>query len=71
MSKYIGEVGPIFICPRCRMKRPYSKMVEDPNTKLRVCTEGCADLYDPYRLPARQPENISLQYPRPDESVST
>jgi hypothetical protein len=32
---------------------------------LRVCRDDLDD-YDPYRLPARQPEVITLQYPRPD-----
>jgi hypothetical protein len=37
---------------------------------LRVCNEGCRDEFDPYRLPARQPEKISLRFPRPDVSVA-
>ena len=44
-------------------------MVTDPNTGLKVCTEDCADLLDPYRKPARRAENISLRYPRPDEPL--
>ena len=28
-------------------------------------------MFDPYRLPARQPEDITLRYPRPDESIAT
>jgi len=31
-----------------------------------VCDEGCKDQYDPYRLPARQTERITLRWPRPD-----
>lgn len=38
---------------------------------LRVCGEGCWDTLDPYRLPARKTEKISLRFPRPDLSVAT
>jgi hypothetical protein len=44
----------------------------DPNFPgLKVCQQGCADQKDPYRLPARKTERITLQYPRPDVSVAT
>ena len=43
----------------------------DPNFPgLKVCQQGCADEKDPYRLPARKTERITLQYPRPDVSVA-
>ena len=58
----------IAVCPRCKFKMQYDDMVQDPNTKTWVC-KGCQDLYDPWRLPARNPENISLQHPRPDEEL--
>ena len=60
----------ITVCPRCQMKIYYSDAVQDPNNKLWVCKD-CSDLYDPWRLPARQTEDISLQHPRPDTDVST
>ena len=61
----------IAICDRCKMKRAYVNMGPDTNYPgLRVCNEGCRDQFDPYRLPARQPEKISLRFPRPDESVA-
>ena len=61
----------IFICDRCRMKRPIIEAMPDPNFPgLKVCQQGCADNKDPYRLPARQTERITLQYPRPDVSVA-
>lgn len=62
----------IAICDRCKMKRPYSVMTNDPNFPgLRVCDQGCADQKDPYRLPARQTEKIALRFARPDVSVAT
>ena len=61
----------IAICDRCKMKRAYVDMGPDPNFPgLRVCDQGCRDQFDPYRLPARQPEKISLRFPRPDVSVA-
>lgn len=62
----------IAICDRCRMKRPHSELRPDPNFPgLKVCGQNCADEKDPYRLPARKTERITLQYPRPDVSVAT
>jgi hypothetical protein len=62
----------IAICDRCRMKRYYDDLTTDPNTvTLRVCRNTCVDEYDPYRLAARQPESINLQFPRPDADIST
>jgi len=61
----------IFICDRCKMKRPIIEAMPDPNFPgLKVCSQGCADQKDPYRLPARQTEKITLQFPRPDVSVA-
>jgi len=62
----------IFICDRCRMKRPIIEAMPDSNFPgLKVCQQGCADQKDPYRLPARKTERITLQFPRPDVSVAT
>lgn len=56
----------IAICGRCSRKFPYDELMPDPNYPgLRVCKEDL-DQYDPYRLPARQTENITLRFPRPD-----
>lgn len=61
----------IAICDRCRMKRAHAVMRSDPNFPgLQVCNEGCADEFDPYRLPARKTERITLRFPRPDVSVA-
>jgi len=66
-----NSVLSIAICDRCKMKRAYVNMGPDTNYPgLRVCNEGCRDQFDPYRLPARQPEKISLRFPRPDVSVA-
>ena len=53
------------------MKRPYVDLGPDTNFPgLRVCSHGCRDQLDPYRLPARKTERINLRFPRPDESVA-
>lgn len=60
----------IAICDRCKRKYPLADALQDGNTpSLRVCSEGCRDSLDPWRLPARQTEDITLQYPRPDEPL--
>jgi hypothetical protein len=42
----------------------------DPNSPgLRVCLYDRDEL-DPYRLPARQPERISLPFVRPDANIA-
>lgn len=75
MPRFLNTEGnaviAIFICDRCRMKRPIIEAMPDPNFPgLKVCQRGCADEKDPYRLPARKTERIALQYPRPDVSVA-
>jgi hypothetical protein len=71
MPRFLNTEGnasiAIFICDRCKMKRAIVEAMPDPNFPgLKVCQQGCADQKDPYRLPARKTERITLQYPRPD-----
>ena len=75
MPRFLNTEGnaviAVFICDRCRMKRPIIEAMPDPNfSGLKVCQRGCADEKDPYRLPARKTERITLQFPRPDVSVA-
>ena len=75
MPKFLDTRGnsfiAIFVCDRCKMKRPIIEAMPDMNFPgLRVCQQGCADQKDPYRLPARQTERIALQFPRPDVNVA-
>lgn len=76
MPRFLNTEGnaslAIFICDRCKMKRAIVEAMPDPNFPgLKVCQQNCADQIDPYRLPARKTERITLQYPRPDVSVAT
>jgi hypothetical protein len=45
-------------------------LVRDPNNGMWVCRAD-QDAFDPWRLPARKTENISLSHPRPDLPLET
>lgn len=69
MSLYLpvktGGSSAIGVCQRCNKKMYYDDLVKDPNNGMWVC-KADQDIYDPWRLPARQAEDISLHHPRPD-----
>jgi len=59
----------IGICDRCSRKFSLTELYSDPNTPgLKVCIDDI-DEYDPYRLPARKTENITLRFVRPDVPI--
>jgi hypothetical protein len=61
----------IGLCDRCKRKFPLHELHRDPNSPgLRVC-EDDRDEYDPYRLPARAGEIITLPFIRPDFPVAS
>ena len=65
-----NSVLSVAICDRCSRKFPYVDLMPDPNFPgMRVCKEDL-DNFDPWRLPARQTENISLRFPRPDTNIA-
>lgn len=82
MPRFLDTTGnsnlAVGLCGRCHMKRPIVKLVPDPNVPgLMVCGDNgpigntygsgaCRDGFDPYRLPARQPDKINLRFARPD-----
>lgn len=60
----------IAVCDRCHLKKSITELTADRNSPgLRVCWP-CNDQLDPWRLPARQTESITLRYPRPDEELT-
>jgi hypothetical protein len=64
-----GKVS-IAICDRCHMKKPYMSLKADGNAPgLRVCSE-CWDTKDPYKLPPKPPDPMTLEYPRPDVDIA-
>ena len=61
----------IGLCARCSRKMSLDDLHSDPNFPgLMVCVADLDD-FDPYRLPARQTEDITLRFVRPDESIAT
>jgi len=58
------------ICDRCSRKFPIGELAPDPNSPgLRVCRSD-RDVYDPYRLPPRPPDNTVLPSYRPDTPIA-
>jgi len=73
VSRYLNPSGRssygIAICARCSKKFFLDQLSPDPNAPgLMVCDRDLDDL-DPYRLPARQSEDITLAFVRPDEPL--
>lgn len=60
----------IALCGRCSRKMFLQDLFPDPNAPgLMVCAEDL-DVLDPYRLPARQTEQINLPFVRPDRDLT-
>jgi hypothetical protein len=75
MPEYINTTGnnrlAIAICGRCSLKFAIDELEPDINYPgLLVCKED-SDWYDPYRLPPRETEDITLTMPRPDTRLPT
>lgn len=60
----------IGICGRCNRKFPLDDLRPDPNIPALMVCDKDRDQFDPYRLPARRTENISLRFPRPDVPIA-
>ena len=61
----------IGICARCSRKFSLDDLYSDPNSMGLMVCKADRDEYDPYRLPARQPDNIVLTFARPDTPIGT
>ena len=59
----------IGLCARCSRKLPLAQLHSDPNYPGLMVCEKDLDQFDPYRLPARQPDDIVLPFVRPDEPL--
>lgn len=70
MSIYLDPRGKtsygIGICDRCRRKFSITDLHPDRNTPGLIVCDADNDVFDPWRLPARQSEDITLPYYRPD-----
>jgi len=59
----------IAICGRCSKKFFLDELSADPNAPgLMVCRDDLDEL-DPYRLPMRPTEDVTLEFVRPDEPL--
>jgi hypothetical protein len=57
------------LCGRCSAKLPLIELHSDPNSPgLMVCRDDL-DVLDPWRLPARETEDINLPFVRPDTPI--
>lgn len=70
MSYWLDPTGHptygIGLCARCSRKMYLEFLYDDPNYPgLKVCMEDL-DQLDPYRLPPREPDQITLDFIRPD-----
>ena|ERR1044071_3438500 len=73
MPMFINPTGRstygIGICGRCDRKFSLDQLFDDPNYPgLKVCAKDM-DQYDPYRLPPREPDPITLPFTRPDVPI--
>lgn len=73
MPKFLDTRGKaslaVGICDRCKCKFPLVDLYMDPNSPgLRVCKDDL-DEFDPYRLPARELESVTLEFARPDVAL--
>lgn len=70
MSTYLNTLGEktltIAVCDRCKMKAKLVDLVSDPNAPGLRVHSYCADQFDPWRLPARAQDKITVEYPRPE-----
>jgi len=70
MPRYLDTRGKttlgIGICDRCSRKFSLTQLHPDRNSPGLMVCDADNDLYDPYRLPARRSEDITLAHPRPD-----
>lgn len=60
----------IGICGRCSKKFPLADLSPDRNSPGLMVCDADNDQLDPYRLPARQPDNLILPFYRPDEPLT-
>ena len=61
----------IGICARCSRKMSLDDLQPDANFPGLMVCEADLDEFDPYRLPARESENITLRFVRPDTGIAT
>lgn len=58
------------ICDRCHLRMAAADLVEDPDKPGLFVHLKCADQLDPWKLPARQTEDVTIPHPRPDAKIT-
>lgn len=75
MPVYLNTLGrahlAIAVCDRCRRKFPIDELKADPNSPGLMVCDADRDIYDPYRLPPRQAESITLPFMRREFDIAT
>ena len=70
MPLYLNTIGrsrlTIALCDRCNRKFPIDELRPDANSPGLIVCEADWDSLDPYRLPARETEDITPPFVRPD-----
>lgn len=74
MSKFLDTRGEAVLspyrCDRCGIRGKFSEMTQDGDKQgLWVHIDGCSDKLDPWKLPPRQSEDVSIPHPRPDVTL--
>lgn len=68
-TRGLASLG-VGLCARCSRKFPIVELSPDPNSPGLMVCEKDKDVLDPYRLPARQTEDLTLPFYRPDVSLT-
>lgn len=70
MPKFLDPTGRttygLGICARCSRQMFLDELMPDPNSPGLMVCEADRDQFDPWRLPAPQPDDIALPFCRPD-----
>lgn len=69
MSGLFGPPQAQGICDRCKLRMNLVDMVSDCDSPGLRGHPRCMDMCDPWKLPPRMTEDITLQNPRPDERL--
>lgn len=57
-------------CMRCWRKFPLGELCRDPNSPGLIVCEQDKDKLDPYRLPPKNPDDITLPLYSPDSPIT-
>lgn len=75
MSRFLDTRGQQvlspYICDRCKLVGKFSDMTRDGDIDGLWVHKDCSDERDPWKLPPRQSEDISVPNPRPDSFVGS